>query len=86
MARMLDLVALRRLLDRHVSGVGDWHLPLWTALMFLTWVRDIDRPVDVHATIGPAQAMRRVVTIAHQRPPSIDDHRTHTAPPHESRA
>jgi asparagine synthase (glutamine-hydrolysing) len=36
-AHLLDLQALRSLLDRHSSGVGDWHLPIWTALMFLNW-------------------------------------------------
>ncbi len=36
-AELLDLPAVRRLLDRHATGVGDWHQPLWTALMFLNW-------------------------------------------------
>ena len=38
-AQLLDLRALGRMLDRHASGVGDWHQPLWTALMFLNWAR-----------------------------------------------
>ena len=47
MARMLDLDALRCLLDRHGSGVGDWHQPLWTALMFLNWAKGFDRPATI---------------------------------------
>ena len=62
MARMLDLVALRRLLDRHASGVGDWHQPLWTALMFLTWVRSIGRPAETRVSIATMPASRRIVS------------------------
>ena len=43
MAHMLDLAALRRMMTRHVSGVGDWHQPLWTALMFLNWVKTLEQ-------------------------------------------
>ncbi|MEO8938709.1 MAG: asparagine synthase (glutamine-hydrolyzing) [Burkholderiaceae bacterium] len=42
MAQMLDLRAMARMLDRHGSGVGDWHQPLWTGLMFLNWARQVD--------------------------------------------
>ena len=62
-ANLLDLSALRTMLDRHASGVGDWHLPIWTALMFLTWSQaeigresksvfdgGVDRVAIVHAT------------------------------------
>lgn len=41
-AQMLDLPAMRRMLDRHASGVGDWHQPLWTGLMFLNWAQQIE--------------------------------------------
>ena len=36
-SELIDLPALRGMLDRHASGVGDWHLPIWTALMFVQW-------------------------------------------------
>ncbi len=48
-AQMLDLRALRRMLDRHASGIGDWHQPLWTALMFLNWAQGFERQVQAHA-------------------------------------
>jgi asparagine synthase (glutamine-hydrolysing) len=38
-ANLLDLRAVRRLLDYHASGVGDGHQPLWTALMYLNWAQ-----------------------------------------------
>ena len=41
-AALLDLAAVRRMLDRHSSGVGDWHLPIWTALMVLNWAQATD--------------------------------------------
>ena len=41
MAELLDLKAMATLLDRHASGVGDWHQPLWTGLMFLNWAHDL---------------------------------------------
>lgn len=53
MAHMLDLKALRRLLDQHASGVGDWHQPLWTALMYLNWVKSIDQPAPITKPISP---------------------------------
>lgn len=34
---LVDTAALRRMLDRHVQGHGDWNQPLWAALMFLAW-------------------------------------------------
>jgi len=40
---LLDLRALRKLLDRHASGVGDGHQPLWTALMYLNWAHARER-------------------------------------------
>ncbi len=53
-AQMLDLRALRRLLERHASGVGDWHQPLWTALMFLNWAQGLDQPMASPAVAGAA--------------------------------
>ncbi len=52
-ADLIDAPALRTMLDRHVSGVGDWHLPIWTALMFLQWSRD-----TASEPVAPAAATR----------------------------
>ncbi len=54
-SRMLDLTALRRMLERHASGVGDWHQPLWTALMFLNWARGLDDPESERAPEAPVR-------------------------------
>jgi len=59
MAEMLDLMAVRRLLDRHVAGVGDWHQPLWTALMYLNWVRSIGAPVVASVPMPTRQTSRK---------------------------
>ena len=58
MANMLDLAALRRLMARHASGVGDWHQPLWTALMFLNWVKALEQATGVSAPIVAPQFVR----------------------------
>lgn len=38
-ADLLDLKAMTAMLKRHGTGIGDWHQPLWTGLMFLNWAR-----------------------------------------------
>ena len=47
-AQMLDRRALTRLFNKHASGVGDWHQPLWTALMFLTWAESAKAQPNAH--------------------------------------
>ena len=51
-ADMLDLRALRRLLERHVSGIGDGHQPLWTALMYLNWAHTWASSVDTSTNLA----------------------------------
>ena len=49
-AQMLDRHALARLFNKHASGVGDWHQPLWAALMFLTWAERAKAQPSAHVT------------------------------------
>ena len=44
-AELLDLRAMKTLLDRHAAGTGDWHQPLWTGLMFLNWARHAEQRI-----------------------------------------
>jgi asparagine synthase (glutamine-hydrolysing) len=46
-ANLLDLQAVEAMLDRHVAGVGDWHQPIWNALMFLNWVKSVDAQLEL---------------------------------------
>ena len=57
-AGLLDLKALRLLLDRHSAGAGDWNQPLFAALMCLSWI------ANARPTLEEAAPRRRVVAEA----------------------
>ena len=55
--RLLDRAALRHMLDQHCAGIGDWHQPLWTGLMFLAWANHVDPKCDVTDAIASIPAI-----------------------------
>jgi asparagine synthase (glutamine-hydrolysing) len=63
-AHLVDLRALRSLLDRHASGVGDWHLPIWTALMFLNWSQSMESGRAANAIADPGVSRVAIVRSA----------------------
>ena len=66
-AELLDLKAMTAMLERHATGVGDWHQPLWTGLMFLNWSRHTDSQLaEARATRRDAAQARSLGSIPSQ--------------------